>query len=61
MKAAAEGAKLSQSKWIAQLIQEKAGQEWPEEVIALAGAWEDFPTAEEIRKPHSKDIKRHSL
>lgn len=61
MRTAAQSAKVSQSKWIAQLIQEKAGQEWPEEVIALAGAWSDFPTAEEIRKPHPKDIKRHSL
>jgi predicted transcriptional regulator len=48
MRAAAEAMNLSKSRWIAALIEEKLKNEWPASVIALAGAWEDFPTLEEI-------------
>ena len=48
--------KLSKSKWIADLIKEKATDEWPESVRKLAGTWKDFPLAEEIRKTTGKDI-----
>ena len=52
---------ISKSKWIAQLIREKAATTWPESVVKLAGAWTDLPTAEEIRKESGKDADRESL
>ncbi|MBW2436701.1 MAG: CopG family transcriptional regulator [Deltaproteobacteria bacterium] len=52
---------ISKSRWIADLIKEKVATSWPENVIALAGAWSDMPTAEEMRKGFGKDVKRESL
>jgi hypothetical protein len=52
---------ISKSKWIAELIREKASVTWPENVVKLAGAWKDLPTAEEIRKEMGKDARRESV
>jgi hypothetical protein len=52
---------ISKSKWIAELIREKASATWPENVVKLAGAWKDLPTAEEIRKEMGKDARRESV
>jgi hypothetical protein len=52
---------ISKSRWIADLIKEKVSTSWPESFVALAGAWSDMPTAEEIRKGLGKDVKRESL
>ena len=52
---------VSKSKWIAELIREKASTTWPENVVKLAGAWSDLPTAEEIRKEMGKDADREPL
>ena len=49
---------ISKSKWVAELIREKASTTWPENVVKLAGAWKDLPTAEEIRKGMGKDADR---
>jgi len=46
--ARAEGVPLS--KWVAGRIQRRTSGEWPEAVRALAGAWPDLPSAEQIRK-----------
>lgn len=51
---------ISKSKWIAELIREKASTTWPEYVVKLAGAWKDLPTAEEIRKKMGNDAPRES-
>ena len=51
----------SKSKWIADLIREKTAGSWPENIINLAGAWSDLPTAEEIRKTMGRDMKRESI
>jgi hypothetical protein len=51
----------SKSKWIAELIREKTNRSWPENIINLAGAWSDLPTAEEIRKNMGNDVKRESI
>lgn len=40
---------IFQSRWIAELIREKLVVVWPAEVVALAGAWKDFPSLEELR------------
>jgi len=51
----------SKSKWVADLIREKTARSWPENIINLAGAWSDLPTAEEIRKNMGNDVKRESI
>ena len=52
---------ISKSKWIAALIKEKTASTWPDHIVDLAGAWKDFPTAEEIRKRMGQDGKREPL
>jgi hypothetical protein len=51
----------SKSKWIADIIKEKTARTWPENIINLAGAWSDLPSAEEIRKNMGSDVKRESI
>lgn len=51
----------SQSKWIAGIIREKLETEWPESVVTLAGAWQDFPEVEEIRAGLGEDVARETL
>jgi len=58
MKIAAKAAGVSQSRWVAELIREKTAAEWPESVVRLAGAWPDFPTAEELRAGLGEDARR---
>lgn len=60
-RAAADSDGVSLSKWIAQRIQKGAGAEWPAAVRELAGAWPDLPSAEQIRRPSSKDAARGRL
>jgi hypothetical protein len=52
---------VSKSRWIADLIKEKIATNWPENVVALAGAWSDLPAAEEIRDGAGKDVERELL
>ena len=59
--AALKGARVSKSKWIAEAIRARVRSEWPRSVAAMAGAWPDFPTAEEIRKSKGRDRKREPL
>ena len=56
-----EDSGVSKSKWIVDLIREKATNSWPEKVLKLAGAWRDFPTAEEIRYEMGKDAEREPI
>ncbi len=58
---AAKSAHLSKSKWIAKLIHEKVANEWPQSVVGLAGAWEEFPSIDDIRSNDGKDAKREAL
>ena len=57
----AKAAKVSKSKWISDVIREKVATEWPSSVRELAGAWEDFPSAEELRSGHGEDARREDL
>ena len=59
--AAARAQKVSKSKWIAMIIREKTAKEWPDEFVQLAGAWEDFPSLEEIRLGTGEDAPRESI
>jgi hypothetical protein len=52
---------VSKSKWIADLIKDKTAHTWPDHIFDLAGAWKDFPTAEEIRIGTGQDAKREPL
>lgn len=61
MKTAAKAAGISHSRWVAALIREKTATEWPESIARLAGAWADFPTAEEIRAGLGEDVLREPL
>ena len=61
VKAHVRAKNVSQSQWIASIIREKLQSEWPPNVIALAGAWKDFPSLEEIRETMSPDVARESI
>jgi len=61
MLAAVEAAGISKSKWVASIIHEKAGGQWPETIVKLAGAWPDMPTAEDIRRSEAEDSRRESF
>ena len=61
MRRAAEAMNLSKSRWIAAIIEEKLRTDWPASVMALAGAWEEFPAIEEIRATDGEDIERVPL
>jgi hypothetical protein len=52
---------ISKSKWISELIKQKITTTWPENIVKLAGAWTDLPTAEEIRKNMAENADRESI
>ena len=60
-RAAARSRGVSLSKWIAERIRLSVLSDWPEHVRALAGAWSDLPSAEQLRKPLGQDAKRARL
>jgi hypothetical protein len=61
MRRAAESEGLSQSRWIAKLVSDRLSSQWPESVRELAGAWPDFPEAEELRQSAGQDVPREKL
>jgi hypothetical protein len=61
MKKAAKAAGISQSRWVTNLIREKLATSWPPSIVRLAGAWADFPTAEELRSGLGEDAPREPL
>jgi hypothetical protein len=61
IKAATKAAGMSKSQWIAEAIRLRMSKEWPDSVRALAGAWPDFPTLEEIRGQQGTDVTRERL
>ena len=61
IKAAAKAAGVSLSKWVSNLVRERTADEWPPEVLALAGAWKDFPGAEELRTGYGTDLPREKF
>jgi predicted transcriptional regulator len=58
VEAAAKASGISQSRWIAEAVRLRVKKEWPRSVLAMAGAWPDFPTAEEIRGSQDPDSSR---
>lgn len=61
MIAAAKMAHLPKSKWVASVISDRVTTQWPPSIIALEGAWRDFPEADDIRQNLSKDSQREAL
>ena len=61
MVASAGAEHVSRSKWITDLIREKVAKEWPPSVRELAGTWEDFPSAEELRSEAGEDVTREKF
>jgi hypothetical protein len=61
VRAGSRAAKVSRSQWIAEAVRVRAGKEWPASVRALAGAWPDFPSAEQIRRRRPSDNPREKL
>jgi len=60
-RAAAEADGVSLSKWVAGVIRKRTADDWPQEVLDLAGAWPDFPSVEELRTYQSEDVPRESF
>jgi hypothetical protein len=57
----ARSARMSLSRWISTILRERTDDKWPPEVLALFGAWPDFPTLEEIRRGQPPDTTRKRL
>ena len=45
---AAQANGMSKSRWVAELIRKHAAHEWPQDCIALAGRFADFPLREDM-------------
>jgi len=60
-RAAAAAAGVAVSRWISDLIRQRAANEWPRDVVALSGCWPDFPLAEELRSLPPTDTEREGL
>jgi hypothetical protein len=58
---AAKTAKVSISRWVADRVSESVKTSWPAEFVALAGAFPEFPAADELRKGYGEDVPRESL
>jgi hypothetical protein len=58
---AAKQAKLSKSRYVADLIRQKSTGQWPQDFLSLAGAFPEFPTAEELRAGLGTDLPRVPL
>lgn len=61
VKKAAESAGMSVSRWIATVLRDRSDNSWPPEVLALIGAWPDFPSLEELRAGYGPDIEREQM
>lgn len=54
--AAANG--VSKSRWVSDIIRKYAAHEWPQDCLALAGRFTDFPLREQGLKPQPADVPR---
>ncbi len=61
IKRSAKASGVSLSKWVSALVREQTASEWPPEVLALSGAWKDFPSLDAIRKTRGKDLPRETF
>lgn len=47
---------LSKSRWVADIIRKYAAHEWPQDCLALAERFPDFPLREESSTPLPADV-----
>lgn len=55
---AAARRQVSQSQFVADLIRRATADNWPDEVLALAGSVSDFPTTDALRAGTASDAER---
>lgn len=55
---ASQASGLSKSRWVAEIIRKYAAHEWPQDCLALAGRFTDFPLREESPTPMPADVPR---
>lgn len=55
---AAKANGVSKSRWVADLIRTYASHEWPQDCLALAGRFADFPLRDEDPQPAARDVPR---
>ncbi len=55
---AAQANGLSKSRWVAEIIRKYAAHEWPQDCLALAGRFADFPLRDESSAPQPADVPR---
>lgn len=55
---AARASGMSKSRWVAEIIRKYAAHEWPEDCLALAGRFPDFPLREDQEPPVAADVPR---
>jgi len=58
---AAKAAKVSVSRWVADRVSKSVETSWAPEFLALAGAFPDFPEADDLRKGYGEDVPGESL
>lgn len=49
---------MSKSRWVAELIRKYAAQKWPQDCLALAGRFADFPLREDSVTPLPPEVPR---
>jgi predicted transcriptional regulator len=55
---AAQASGLSKSRWVAEIIRKYAAHEWPQDCVALAGCFADFPLREDNPASPAVDVPR---
>jgi predicted transcriptional regulator len=55
---AAQAQGLSKSRWVADIIRKYAAHEWPQDCLALAGSFADFPLCEQSPALPPADVPR---
>lgn len=61
IKAVANSLNISISKFISTVLEQKVKNEWSSNSQKLAGAWNDFPTLQEIRANQGQDVPREEF
>jgi hypothetical protein len=58
---AAKANGVSKSRWVADIIRTYAAHDWPQDCLALAGRFSDFPLQGYSAKEQPTDVPRHSF
>ena len=55
---AAKANGVSKSRWVADIIRKHAAHDWPQDCLALAGRFADFPLKEDAPRTQPADVPR---